>query len=84
MCLIFLKKNTVLKNGKKTGYGMGWGIIKRKKLKGFGHHGASVGGTTQFEVFPKEKLVFILIYNTSNTDYGNSIDRIVKEFIKNK
>ena len=32
---------------------MGWGIIKRKKLKGFGHHGASVGGTTQFEVFPK-------------------------------
>jgi len=79
-----LTSSQELNNGKKTGYGMGWGIIKRQKLKGFGHHGECVGGTTKFEVFPKEKLVFIVVSNASNTDYGNTIDRIIKKFIANK
>lgn len=79
-----LTKSQALNNGKKTGYGVGWGIIKRKQLKGFGHHGECVGGSTKFEVFPKEKLVFIVVSNASNINYGNTVERIIHTFIDNK
>ncbi|WP_303315615.1 serine hydrolase domain-containing protein [Flavivirga abyssicola] len=75
-------KSQKLSIGKKTGYGIGWGIIKRKKLKGFGHDGGSVGGITKFEIFPKEKLVIIALSNSSNVNYGKTIERIVDIFVK--
>ncbi|GAA3652392.1 serine hydrolase domain-containing protein [Flavivirga jejuensis] len=86
----FLSKKTIkelttsqkLTNGKKTGYGIGWGIIKKKKLKGFGHNGGSVGGITKFDIYPKEQLVVVALSNSSNVDYGDVIDRIVTLFIK--
>ncbi len=88
----FLSKKTMnlltqsgeLNNGTKTGYGIGWGIIKRKNLKGFGHHGASIGGSTKFEIFPKEKLVIIIISNASNIDYGNIVESIINIFMDSK
>lgn len=71
-----------LNNGKKTGYGIGWGIIKRGKLKGYGHNGGSVGGVTKFEIFPKEKMVVVVLSNSSNVKYGKAIETIVKLFSK--
>ncbi|TGV01640.1 serine hydrolase domain-containing protein [Flavivirga rizhaonensis] len=77
-------KSQKLSNGKKTGYGIGWGIIKRHKLKGFGHDGGSVGGITKFEIFPKEKLVVIALSNSSNVNYGKTIENIVDVFLEAK
>ncbi|GAA3589844.1 serine hydrolase domain-containing protein [Flavivirga amylovorans] len=79
-----LTKSQKLFYGKKTGYGIGWGVIKRKKLKGFGHDGGSVGGITKFEIFPKEKLVIIALSNSSNVNYGKTIERIVAIFVEAK
>ena len=76
-----LTKSQKLSNGKKTGYGMGWGVINKGKLNGFGHDGAAVGGITRFAIFPKEKLVVIAVSNSSNVDYGNTIESIVALFI---
>ncbi|MDO5969652.1 serine hydrolase domain-containing protein [Flavivirga aquimarina] len=70
-----------LNNGKKTGYGIGWGVIKRGKLKGYGHNGGSVGGVTKLEIFPKEKLVIIALSNSSNVKYENTIETIVNIFL---
>ncbi|NMH86132.1 serine hydrolase domain-containing protein [Flavivirga algicola] len=77
-------KSQKLSNGKKTGYGIGWGIIKRNKLKGFGHDGGSVGGITKFQIYPKEKLVIIALSNSSNVNYAKTIESIVDLFIEAK
>ena len=79
-----LTKSQKLSSGKKTGYGIGFGVINKKKLKGFGHNGGSVGGITKFEVYPKEKLVIVVLSNSSNVDYGDVIERIVEAFVEVK
>lgn len=85
----FLSKKTIktlttsqkLNNGKKTGYGIGFGVIKKNKLKGFGHNGGAVGGITKFEVYPKEKFVIIILSNSSNVDFRKTTNKIVSAFL---
>jgi len=74
----------VLQNGDSTGYGFGWFALKDKELKGFGHSGGSVGGITQFRIFPKEHIIIVLLSNSSNTRYGNLPDKIVRMFLVDK
>ena len=59
-----------LDSGEKTNYGIGWQI--RKGVDGrryYGHSGGSVGGTTQFVVFPEQKLVLAVVANLSGVSY---------------
>jgi serine beta-lactamase-like protein LACTB len=73
----------VLNNGDSTGYGVGWGILKKEnQVQGFGHGGGSVGGITQFKIYPKEKVIIVLLSNSSDTKYGNVVDRIVQMFLE--
>lgn len=77
-----LTTSQVLNNGDSTGYGIGWVCLKENQLQGFGHSGGSVGGITQFKIYPDEKLIIVLLSNSSNTNYGNVVDRIVKMFLE--
>ena len=75
----------VLINGESTGYGLGWEVINEpNQLPGFGHSGGSVGGITQFTIYPKEKTIIVLLSNASNIDYADVPDRIVKAFLEEK
>lgn len=84
----FLKPETLtelttpmtLSNGNSTGYGMGWGVINRDGLIGYGHNGGSVGGISELQIFPNEQAVFIIISNSSNTTYGEVTAKIIKAF----
>jgi CubicO group peptidase (beta-lactamase class C family) len=72
----------VLNNGESTGYGLGWEVINEpNQLQGFGHSGGSVGGITQFVIYPKEKTIIVLLSNASNIDYADVPDRIVQAFL---
>ncbi len=70
----------VLSNGKGTGYGVGWSIIDSEDLAGYGHGGGSVGGITSFSVYPNEKMVVVILSNSSNTNFGSIPYRIAKSF----
>ncbi len=74
----------VLNNGDQTGYGVGWSSWNKDELQGYGHSGGSIGGITQFRIYPKENLVIVLLSNSSNTNYGNVTDRIVQLFMEEK
>jgi CubicO group peptidase (beta-lactamase class C family) len=79
-----LTTSQVLNNGDSTGYGVGWRCWNETQLQGFGHNGGSVGGITAFRIFPKEKLIIVLLSNSSETDYGDVVDRIGKIFLEAK
>ena len=80
-----LTTSQVLNNGDSTGYGIGWSVLKKENhVRGFGHGGGSVGGITQFMIYPTDKLVIVLLSNSSNTTYGNVVDRIIEMFLNAK
>jgi CubicO group peptidase (beta-lactamase class C family) len=79
--LTMLTTSQVLDNGDSTGYGIGWKILKLDSLKCYGHGGSSVGGITQFKIFPDQELVLVILSNSSKTRYGNIPNRIIKKFI---
>ena len=84
----FLSENTiktlttslVLNNGKETGYGIGWAVVNNKDVKRFSHDGTSVGGITKLIVYPDKKIVAVALSNSSNTDFANTVDRIIQLF----
>lgn len=79
-----LTTSQVLSNGDSTGYGIGWKILKLDSLNGYGHGGSSIGGITQFKIFPKEELVFVILSNSTKTNFGDIPNRIIRNFLKTK
>ena len=79
-----LTTSQVLNNGDSTGYGIGWFSSVGNKIKTFGHGGGSIGGITAFRIYPEEKVIIVMLSNSSNTKYGNVVDRIAKMFLKAK
>jgi CubicO group peptidase (beta-lactamase class C family) len=80
--LEMLTTSLELSSGEKTNYGIGWAIgngIEDRRY--FGHSGGSVGGTTQFVVFPEQKLILAVICNMSNVSYGGTHLRIADYFM---
>lgn len=71
----------VLKNGKKTHYGIGWEIGSHGDKKVYGHGGGSVGGITVFRIYPEDQLVIVMTSNSSNTKYGEIPKLIVEAFL---
>lgn len=59
-----------LPNGKKVGYGLGWGISKDKKgRKIISHTGGNLGSVCRLIVYPEEKLTVAIVSNTFGIDW---------------
>lgn len=73
-----------LTNGEKTNYGIGWrsGIDKDGRTY-YGHSGGSVGGTTQFVVYPEQEIIVAVIANMRSVSYGDTHHRIAEFFMTN-
>ncbi|MGK7390362.1 MAG: serine hydrolase domain-containing protein [Candidatus Cyclobacteriaceae bacterium M2_1C_046] len=70
-------------DGKLTGYGMGWRSGESENYGSwYGHSGGSVGGTTQFIMFPEQGLVLAMMANSSNVRYGDIHQQIAEFFMK--
>lgn len=71
-----------LTNGEKTNYGIAWRSgTDEKGRQYYGHSGGSVGGTTQFVVFPEQKVIVAVISNMSSVSYGDSHLKIAGFFM---
>lgn len=70
----------VLRNGDSTEYGAGWRTYHTAGLRGYGHSGGSVGGITQFRVYPEKEMIVVLLSNSSDTQFGDIPDRIAQLF----
>ncbi|MDZ7691364.1 MAG: serine hydrolase domain-containing protein [Balneolaceae bacterium] len=66
-----LWKSQETRDGEPTNYGIGWSSgSDDENRKWYGHSGGSVGGSTQFVVFPDQELVLAVVANLSGVDYG--------------
>lgn len=77
-----LTSSQLLSNGEKTGYGLGWSEGQTDGKRRIGHGGGSIGGITDFIVYPEEEIVIAVVSNSSDTQFGNVIERIVKMFME--
>ena len=67
--------------GISTKYGLGWRIFKGDEDQlWIGHGGGSIGGTTQFWLFPEHGLVIAAISNLTDLNYGTLIPELQKIF----
>lgn len=81
--LELLTESQQLNSGEKTNYGIGWSIgIDSKNRTYYGHAGGSVGGTTQFIVFPEEELILAIISNMGGVSYRNTHLQIANIFME--
>ncbi len=72
----------VLSGGDTTNYGLGWFIDESNGIKRIGHGGGSIGGITDLQVYPEKELVIAAVSNSSDTRFGNVINRIASAFIE--
>lgn len=71
-----------LANGTTTNYGIGWRSGKDEQgRKYYGHSGGSVGGTTQFVVFPDQEVIVAVVSNMRGVSYGDSHLKIASFFM---
>jgi serine beta-lactamase-like protein LACTB, mitochondrial len=57
-----------LESGKSTGYGLGWGIDEVDGRRVISHGGGSVGGTTEFMIFPEQRMVVAITTNLTDAE----------------
>ena len=77
-----LTSSQVLNDGEKTGYGIGWFTKEVDGKKRIRHGGGSIGGITDFVVYPEQELVLAVVSNSSNTRFGDVVGRIVGMFLE--
>lgn len=66
-----LWRSQTLKDGKATGYGIGWGTTTDARVhRRVGHTGGAMGGTSSLIIYPEEGLVLVLIVNSDVTFVG--------------
>jgi CubicO group peptidase (beta-lactamase class C family) len=69
-------------DGESTGYGLGWEVgTDDEGRRTVGHSGGSVGGSTQFVLYPDQHVVVALISNLGGVDYDGVEERIADAFI---
>ncbi len=78
--LVTLTTPQVLNNGESTGYGVGWFADGEGEMYRIHHGGGSIGGITDFVVYPELGIVIAILSNSSDTTHGNVLARIVKAF----
>ena len=65
-----------------TGYGVGWRVVNDVDgNRWLGHGGGSIGGTTQFWLFPESRLVIAMAANLTETDYADVLPRLRELFL---
>ena len=71
-----------LKNGKATGYGMGFfsGTDGYGRFY-YGHGGGSVGGCGNLIIYPNEKVVVAVITNDTRAKIGNDLHQLAEIFV---
>lgn len=63
-----------LPDGRKTGYGLGWGIKSNKDGKTIiSHTGGNTGAVCRLIIYPEEELVIAVVSNTSGIDWQKFI-----------
>ena len=69
--------------GDETGYGIGFSVgVDQEGRRFVGHGGGSVGGSTQFLMYPDEDLVLAIISNLSGVRYDDVHRRIAELFLE--
>ena len=67
--------------GVATGYGIGWRIVvDAEGQRWLGHGGGAIGGTSQFWLFPDDRLVIAMASNLTELDYADLLPRLRKLF----
>lgn len=67
-----LWKSQQTNDGEPTNYGIGWmSGTDSTGRRWVGHSGGSVGGTTQFVIFPEQKVIVAVISNLSDVSYDD-------------
>jgi CubicO group peptidase (beta-lactamase class C family) len=79
--LAVLTSPQVLVNGDTTDYGLGWFSWDENGRKFFSHGGGSIGGITDFVVYPEGEFAIAVLSNSSNMRYGDVVERIVELFL---
>ena len=57
-----------LRDGKKTGYGMGWGVGQFEGEDTAGHAGGQQGASSSLTIYPKRKIVVAVMINMDEAD----------------
>lgn len=71
------------KSGKLTDYGLGWRVVTDEDgIEWVGHGGGSIGGTTQFWIFPSHDFVITSASNLTELNYGRVLLDIRNWFFK--
>lgn len=79
--LLWTEQETTAGTG--TGYGIGWRIVVDETgLTWLGHGGGSIGGTTQFWLFPDSRLVIAAVGNLTDLDYSDLIPQLRAAFVE--
>jgi len=69
-------------NGKPTYYGLGWQVSQDKMGRSYyGHIGSSVGAYSNFFVYPKERMVFSILINCTDSKVQDILDEVVQELL---
>lgn len=72
-------EDITLPNGKKTGYGMGWGLSTDKKgRKILSHNGGNTGSVCRLIIYPEEELTIAVVSNTFGIDWVKFIRNMWK------
>lgn len=72
-----------LNDGNKTTYGMGFASgTDSKGHQWFGHSGGSVGGTCDMVIYPKEKIVVVILTNVSDARLGGITRVVAQKFMQ--
>lgn len=62
--------NTILPSGKKTGYGIGWGVeIDKKERKIISHTGGNTGSVCRLIIYPESEFTIAVVSNTFGIDW---------------
>ncbi|MEQ9404593.1 MAG: serine hydrolase domain-containing protein [Cyclobacteriaceae bacterium] len=77
-----VQKPQTLNNGESTNYGMGWRSGEDDEKFYVGHSGGSVGGITQFKIYPEEEVIVALVSNCSPISYKGAESRIARLFME--
>ncbi len=78
-----LIKSQKTKDGKETGYGIGWSSgVNKYNRKFYGHGGGSIGGSCNLLIFPDKKLVIAAVTNDSRSSVGQDLHKLAELFLQ--
>ena len=65
-------------NNKSTFYGLGWEVSRDKKgRKYFGHTGNSVGGYSNFYIYPDSEIIVAILINSTDPKVQNTLNKAI-------